>query len=163
MRFKSTKGLCSVQRFVVLVLFSLIVLSVGCGDAPEAQGTGRDTSTPMKTLIGHWRRPHPIPGHGEDEHWYYREDFTGTKVWDNGDITEFNWKVLTQNLKTHTIKYQFLDAYYTDDNPVIYEVSFTEDFNSHFMIALVHGEYTASPNAKLDTPDGHYVDAAQKP
>ena len=35
MRFKSTKGLCSMQRFVVLVLFSLIVLSVGCGDAPE--------------------------------------------------------------------------------------------------------------------------------
>ena len=35
MRIKFPKGVCTVQRFVGLVLFSLIVLSFGCGDTAE--------------------------------------------------------------------------------------------------------------------------------
>ena len=75
MRFKSTKGLCSVQRFVVLVLFSLIVLSFGCGDtaeetppAPIKQESGTETrsgydepstfdipAAVKNSLLGHWK------------------------------------------------------------------------------------------------------------
>ncbi len=138
------------HRFVVLVLFSLIVLSAGCGE-----GTGRDTSTPMQTLIGHWR----FPPETEEDGWkwpgwdyYYREDFTGLKLSEDGDITEFKWKVVTQNLKTRTIEYKYLDATLSDDDSLIYEVRFTEDFNSIYLNYPKGGQRR-----------GHYVDAAQKP
>jgi len=96
-----------------IVLVALLICS-GCG--------GRDTSTPAKALIGHWR--------GESSEGFFRPDGTVIGIDDDnepGIYANGTYTVKKQNLNYRTMEVDFSNAGVLQ--PLSMKVTFSEDFN----------------------------------
>ncbi|MDB4864590.1 hypothetical protein OAI33_14985 [Pirellulaceae bacterium] len=126
MRIKFPKGVCTVQRFVVLVLFSLIVLSAGCGETQsEPKSEARSVSTPEEALIGQWSSPVDTD---QERREFISSDGTFLILLGDGSLLKFRWKVKTQNLKERTLILELeSDAY---SGVVTRNIKFSEDYKT---------------------------------
>ena len=145
MRIKFPKGVCTVQRFVGLVLFSLIVLSAGCGETQsEPKSEARSVSTPEEALIGQWSS---TVGPGQERREFISSDGTFLILSEEGSLMKSRWKVRTQNLKERTLILELESDEYS--GVVTRNIKFSEDYKT-----------MGDPNKDSKST---YVDSKEKP
>ena len=134
-------------RVLTLALFSLIVLSVGCGETQsESESETRSVSTPEEALIGQWNSSE------EDITMFISSDGDYLTLYPSGNLAKHKLTVMTQNLQKRTI---VLELKSKNNGSGTHKIEFSEDFENYQLTPL---------NGTDNTPQRYvYVDSKEKP